>query len=212
MTDPNQQDPLLEWNRLNKENAEQSFVSALFQSMSETSPLIEKFSMWLLAGTGATAALLITQISSVLPFLSVKGFKLCLIVLVASALAGFISKYFGLRCEIQNNVQTKLLELVTPVLDKHGEDKDKIQEYAEERGIVLQTDIDFANIMNEFSKPFPFWVKWLIARKVQSTAGNRQAGFHVAVKAYTQQIRWAFFQAILFIAFIGVAAWYANAI
>ena len=87
MTDSKSDDPLLEWNRLNKENAEHGFVSALFQSMSETSPLVEKFSMWLLAGSGATAALLITQIKSILPYLSEQGFKVCLVVLVVSAIS-----------------------------------------------------------------------------------------------------------------------------
>jgi len=212
VTDSKSDDPLLEWNRLNKENAEHGFVSALFQSMSETSPLVEKFSMWLLAGSGATAALLITQIKSILPYLSEQGFKVCLVVLVVSAISGFIAKYYSLRCEIQNKVQSKLMELVKPVLDKHEQDEDKIQEHAEQRGIALKTDMNFSNIMDEFSRPFPFWVKWLIARKVEKTSGDRQVGFHIAVKAYMSQIRWSFFQAILFLVFILTAAWYANAI
>ena len=58
-------DPLFEWNRLNKENAEQEFASAFF-GMTSTSPLADKFSMWLFAGTGATSALLITQISTII--------------------------------------------------------------------------------------------------------------------------------------------------
>lgn len=212
MTDSNNDDPLLNWNRLNKENAEQGFVSALFQSMSETSPLVEKFSMWLLAGTGATAALLITQIKSVLPYLSEPGFKMCLICLVISAVFGFVAKYYALRCEIQNSVQSKLMVLVTPVLEKHESDEDKIQSLAKKRGIELQTEIDITNIMNEFSRPFPTWVRWLIARNVKKTEGDRQAGFHVAIRAYMSQIRWTFFQVILFLAFILVAAWYASAI
>jgi hypothetical protein len=212
VTDSNPEDPLLKWNRLNKENAEHGFVSGLFQSMSETSPVLEKFSMWLLAGTGATAALLITQIESILPYLSEKGFKTCLIVIVLSAIAGFVAKYYALRCEIQNRIQSKLMELVKPALEKHEEDEETIQEHAEQRGIELQTDIDFSVIMNEFSRPFPFWVKWLIARNVEKSAGDRQVGFHIAVKAYMSQIRWTFLQAVLFVAFILTAAWYANAI
>lgn len=212
MSNSNSDGPLLEWNRLNKENAEHGFVSALFQSMSESSPLVEKFSMWLLAGTGATSALLITQIESVLPYLSAQGFKSCLVVLVLSAIAGFVAKYFSLRCEIQNKVQSKLAKLLVPVLKKHEEDENRIQEYAEQREITLQTDMEFLNIMNEFAKPFPFWVRWLIARKVQRLAGNRQAGFHMAVQAYISQIRWTFFQVVLFLVFILAAALYANSI
>jgi hypothetical protein len=205
-------DPLVEWNRLNKENAEHGFVSALYQSMTETSPLVDKFSLWLLAGTGATGALLITQIKSVLPFLTQQGFKVCLVILVTSAVIGFIAKYFSLRCEIQSNVQSKFTQLVKPVLDKHEQDEDAIQEYAEQRGIELQTEIDLASIMKEFSRPFPFWVKWLISRKIDKTSGDRQAGFHIAVKAYMSQLRWTLLQAVLFLVFMLTAAWYANAI
>jgi hypothetical protein len=212
VSNPSSDDPLVEWNRLNKENAEHGFVSALYQSMTETSPLVDKFSLWLLAGTGATGALLITQIKSVLPFLTQQGFKVCLVILVTSAVIGFVAKYFSLRCEIQSNVQSKFTELVKPVLDKHEKDEDTIQEYAEQRGIELQTDIDLASIMKEFSRPFPFWVKWLISRKIDKTSGDRQAGFHIAVKAYTSQLRWTLLQAVLFLVFMLTAAWYANAI
>ncbi|MFG6158190.1 hypothetical protein ACGTNG_05240 [Halomonas sp. 1390] len=212
MTDSNPDDPLMEWNRLNRENAEHGFVSALFQSMSETSPLVDKFSVWLLAGTGATSALLVTQVESILPHLSEQGFKACLVVIVASAISGFVAKYYSLRCEIQNKIQSKVMELAKPVLDKHKENEDEIEECAEQRGIALQTDIDFSRIIVEFGRPFPFWVKWLIARKIKKTSGDRQAGFHVAVKAYMSQIRWTFFQAVLFLVFILTAAWYANAI
>lgn len=212
MSNPSSDDPLVEWNRLNKENAEHGFVSALYQSMTETSPLVDKFSLWLLAGTGATGGLLITQIKSVLPFLTQQGFKVCLVILVTSAVIGFVAKYFSLRCEIQSNVQSKFTELVKPVLDKHEKDEDTIQEYAEQRGIELQTDIDLASIMKEFSRPFPFWVKWLISRKIDKTSGDRQAGFHIAVKAYTSQLRWTLLQAVLFLVFMLTAAWYANAI
>jgi transcription termination factor NusB len=212
VSNPSSDDPLVEWNRLNKENAEHGFVSALYQSMTETSPLVDKFSLWLLAGTGATGTLLITQIKSVLPFLTQQGFKVCLVILVTSAVIGFVAKYFSLRCEIQSNVQSKFTELVKPVLDKHEKDEDTIQEYAEQRGIELQTDIDLASIMKEFSRPFPFWVKWLISRKIDKTSGDRQAGFHIAVKAYTSQLRWTLLQAVLFLVFMLTAAWYANAI
>jgi hypothetical protein len=36
-------DPLLEWNRINNENLEQDFVSEMFINISNTSPLIDKF-------------------------------------------------------------------------------------------------------------------------------------------------------------------------
>lgn len=212
MTDEDKKDPLIEWNRLNKENAEHGFVSSLYQSMSETTTTVDKFSMWLLAGTGATGALLITQIESVLPHLSQNGFKVCMGLLVISALCGFIAKFKSLRCEIQSTMQKRLTELAAPIFEKHEKEEEEIVKHADKRGIQLETEIEFSKIITEYSRPFPWWVKWLIARKVEKTAGDRQAGFHIAVKAYTSQLRWTFFQAILFIVFMATGAWYAGAI
>ncbi len=205
-------DLLIEWNQINKDNAEQGFVSAAFQSMTETSSLIGKFSTQLLAGTGATGALFITQVNSILPFLSSQGFKVCLVILVISAIFGFIAKYHSLNCEIQNNMQSKLRMLIKPVLEKHEKDEADIQEYAIQEGIELETDINLFKIMTEFVKPFPFWVKWLVVRRAVKTPVDRQAGFHVAVKSYVSQTHWTFLQTCAFIAFMLSATWYANAI
>lgn len=212
MRNSKQTDPLLEWNRLNKENAEQAFVSALFKSAAHTSPVVDKFSMWLLTGTGASGALLISQIGAVLPHLTITGFKLCLVFLVFSAILGFLAKYKSLQCQIQNEVEAKLTELIAAILAKHEEDETKIQGYAKQRGVALETDIDFSNIITEFAKPFPFWVKWLIQRQARKTQGNRQAGYHIAIKAYFRQLRFTFWQAVSFLAFLCAGAWYASGI
>jgi len=202
MNTSEQKDPLIEWNRLNKENAEQGFVSSIYQSMAETTTIVDKFSLWLLAGTGATGALFMTQVKSILPFLSLKGFRVSIILLVISAIFGFIAKYFSLKCEIQNNTQTKMNELLKPILDKYSQEESKIKESAKLRGLQLQSELDLASIMTEFARPFPWWVKWLISRKISKVEGDRQAGFHIAIKAYISQIRCVFLQASIFLCFL----------
>jgi len=209
---PSPDDPLLEWNRLNIENAEQDFVSAIYLSMAETTTAVDKFSLWLLAGTGASGALLITQIKSVLPHLSPNGFRVCLGLLALSAVFGFIAKYKAIRCEIQVQVISRLKALVEPVFAKHGGDEEKIQEFASQRGIELQTEITFANVISEFSKPFPGWLKWVMARRFKKIGMDRQAGYHIAIKAYLGQLRFTFLQGCLFLGFLIAGAWYARAI
>ena len=212
MSNSEKDDPLLEWNRLNKDNAEQSFVSAMYLSISETTSKIDSFSIWLLAGTGATSALLITQIGSILPYLSERGFKLSLTFLVLSAISAFIAKYKALRCEIQLHLQKELAARLDPIFSKHDEDEKQIQEYAQQRGIVLQTEIEMSKVIEEFSRPFPKWVRWLIKRQISKTGEDRQAGYHIAVVAYMSQLRWSFIQAIAFMAFILTSGWYASAL
>ena len=205
-------DPLFEWNRLNVANTEQAFASALYQCVSETTSAIDKFSMWLLAGTGASGALLISQIDSVLPFLTTAGFKTCLGLLVVSAIFGFASKYKALRCEMQLHMQQRLQCLLDPVFHKHGNDEKTIQEYASQRGVTLETEIRFSNVIAEFAKPFPWWAKRLISWHVKKNEGDVQASHRMAFKAYMGQIRWAFCQAVSFLSFMAAGIWYGSAI
>ncbi len=212
MSDTPDTDPLEEWNRINKENAEQGFASALYSSLTHTSPIIDRFSLWLLAGSGASGALLIAQIENVLPYLTAKGFKVCMFFLIVSAILGFLAKYKALRCQIQVEMQSKLLELLAPIFAEHEQAEEQIQQYAEQRGMELDTELSFGKVVEEFSKPFPRWVKWLIKRQVSKNKGGRQAGHHIAIKAYVGQLRFTFWQAVMFIAFLSAGAWYAQAI
>lgn len=207
-----EKDPLHEWNRLNKENLEQGFVSEMFINMSITSPLADKFSIWLFAGTGATGALLITQLQNIIPSLSLSGFRVCMFMLITSAICAFVAKYWALRCQIQTSFMQNLTEKLDALFEKHEKDEDEIKQLAKERGIEIDTEIEFNNIINEFIKPFPFWVKWLVTRKTREEAQNRQSGYHVAVKAYYWQLNFTFLQSVFFILFLCSGAWYASSL
>jgi hypothetical protein len=205
-------DPLLEWNRINNENLEQDFVSEMFINISNTSPLIDKFSIWLFAGTGVTGTLLISQIQGVIQGLSITGFKACMFMLIASAISAFVAKYWALRCQIQTDITQKLKNHMKGLFDEHEKNADEILEIAEKRGIELETEIQFENIINEFKKPFPFWTQWLMSRSVNKIKNNRQAGYHVAIKAYFWQLNFTLIQSLLFIAFLFFGGFYASSL
>ena len=212
MSDPKPNDPLLEWNRLYIENTEQAFASALYQSTSENTESLDKFSTWLLAGTGAIGALLITQIRSVIPFLTATGFRLCLWILTASAISGFLAKYKALRCALQLHLQKRITELMNPVFQKHAADEERIKDYATKRQVEMETEINLQNVFQEFLKPLPWWIKIFTAWKTKKMENDRQAGHRMAFMAYLRQVRWVFLQSLLFLAFMFVAAWYARSI
>jgi len=152
-------DPIIVWNDLTKENVKQEIVSAMYLSMSKSTTIIDKFSLWLLAGTGATGALLITQVSSVLPYLSLEGFQVCIYILVASALFGFFAKYRSIQCEIQvENLQYQQDNIV-PIFNNHANTEKEISKLAPQAGVQVETGLDVLEIMHEFLKPFPSWIK-----------------------------------------------------
>ena len=73
--------------------AENSTIILMMSSAIATSPIIDKFSTWLLAGCGATAALMITNMNAIIPLIGDLEFKLSIYLLIASALAGLLQKY-----------------------------------------------------------------------------------------------------------------------
>ena len=212
MTEVPLDDPLLEWNRLNKQNAEQDLASVMFASMISTSPIVDRFSVWLLAGTGATTALLITNVKNILPFLSESGFKVCGALLVLSGLFGFMAKYKAILCQIAYENDVAVRKTMLPILQKHEHDEEQIATHAEQRGINLDTELDMGKVLEEFGKPFPSWVRWLINRYLKKHKGNRQVGYIKPVKSYYWQCNFTVLQALSFVAFVVAGVLYANPI
>ena len=203
-------DPLLEWNRLNKENAENALTSAMFSSLVATSPIIDQFSVWLLAGTGATAALLVANADKLVPFLGDFGFRICGAVLVVSAICGLISKARAVQCQIGIENEQRVRELMRPILDKHAHDEEKILEFAEARGVPVETELDMGRVITEFAKPFPKWVGCLLGRHLAKHSGNPQIGYLLPIRFYMSQSFFAFLQVFFFLGFICAALLFAQ--
>ena len=202
--------PLLEWNRLNKETAEHGVVKAMFNSMVNTNPIIDKFSMWLFAGTGATGALLITQIDSVIYNMSLYGFKSCMFMLIVSSIFAFIAKFFSLHCQIGNEAIPALLEKAEHIAKNYKENKKNIEERAKEQGIELETNISMDNIMKEYIRPFPIWTRWMINHSFRKAKDVPLLAYHSMIRAYNYQSIFTFLQALMFIGFMYFGWYYAG--
>jgi len=88
------------WAEINKKNAEIGFTEGLFTGALASSSIIDKFSTWLLAGTGATAALMIANLDKLSPVLGGETFRQSIYLLLVSALFGFLAKYKSIHCQI----------------------------------------------------------------------------------------------------------------
>jgi hypothetical protein len=205
-------DSLNDWAHLTKTNAEDALASAMFAGLLSTSPIVDTFSVWLLAGTGATAALMVANADKVIPFLGQGGFKISGAALAASALFGVLSKARAVQCQIGYRNQEKIAELMGPILDKHFAHEEKIVELASTRGISLTTAVDLQRVMSEFAKYFPKWVRWLLSRHLKKHSKDPQIGYRLPIKYYMSQCQFAFLQALCFIAFFCAALVYAQAV
>ncbi len=204
-----EESPLQKWNRLNKENAEHSIVSVMFASVVSKSPEIDKFSTWLLVGTGGTATLLISNIKDIQNALSPLGFKIGLSLLVASGLMGILARCVNVFFQAGGDQQSKLIEQIQPFLDKHAEDEKKILELAKAQELTLETKIEVDRILKEYMKPFPSWTRWMFFLFVRKQKDNTQVGHLLPVKAFIWQTNLAFLQALLFISFFIAALYFA---
>ncbi|MCG7983493.1 MAG: hypothetical protein JAY90_12200 [Candidatus Thiodiazotropha lotti] len=198
------------WNKLNKERAEQEMVSVLFRGFVETAPMIGSYSTWLLVGTGTVSAFMVTQIDSIIPYLSVLGYKLCLFSLAVSATFGFLSKERALRCDQQLKSISTVSSDLPPVFEKHEKEEAEIIERAEQLGIKLDTDINIEKVFTEAYKPFPFWIKWKMKRAAKEGLSNRQAHYHILISSYLKLMWSVSFQIVFFLLFIVTASIFAG--
>lgn len=212
MADHPSSDPLFEWNRLNKENAENAIASLMLRNLVSATHVFESYCTWLLAGTGATAALFVANVESVLPYLSAAGFKWCGLLLVTSGVCGIVSKYLSLQCQFSDLSNARLQPALQSIFDRFNVDSDKIEAQASARGVTLDTELDMGRVITKYARSFPRWVAWLLSRHLRKHAGNPQIGEVLPIKFFIWQGVFLFLQIVLFLFAIGVAVVFAQAV
>ena len=212
MTDDPRTEPLREWNRLARQNAENAIVSSMFEAGFKASEPIETFSTWLLVGTAAVASFFVTNADKLVPFIKNAGFLTCGGFLCFSCLLGLLSRVFALRCKIQITAGAAVRKTFAEHLAKHQEEEKKIKESAGVWGITLETGIRIERVLSEFLAPLPRWVAWLVARQLKKHANNPQVGYLPVIKGLQWQGLFAALQALSFLAFLVAGFIFAAAI
>ena len=205
-------DPLREWNRLARQNAENAIVSSMFEAGFKASEPLETFSTWLLVGAAAVASFLITNADKLVPFIGRPGYLTCGALLTFSCLFGLASRILALRCKIQIETGAAVRRTFAEHLLKHQEEERKIKESADVWGVSLETGIRLDRVLSEFLAALPRWVAWLVNRQLKKHAGNPQGGYLPVVKGMQWQGSFAALQALLFLAFLFAGFIFAAAI
>ncbi len=195
-------DPLLEWNRLHIENTENAILESLVESISGSVIILDRFSDWVSILTGATFVILISNIQSILPYLSVNGFKFSALMLVISAILGIASKYFSMLCQINIESTKSTKDAVISLLEKHSIDEEKIINAAEEQGIQLKTDIDFPKVADRFYRLFPKCTYWFFIRKNKKIMESLDSRLKLSTDNFFWFSMLPVFQAIFYVFFI----------
>lgn len=212
MSDDPRTEPLKEWNRLARENTENSIVSSMFEAAAKSSEPMEQFSSWLLVGTATIASFLIANSNKLLPLISKEGFLICGAFLSLSCVFGFFSKIYALRCKIGIEVGSAIRKTFIEHLEKYEEEAAKIKEGASLWGINLETGIRMERVLSEFYKSQPKIVVWFAMRLLKKHEGNPQVGHLPLMAMLNKQGLFSFVQALLFLGFLISGFTYAATI
>ncbi len=201
ISDPNTE-PLREWNRLARENAENAIVSSMFEATSQTSEPVETFTTWLLVAAAAVASFLITNADKLVPLVRKEGFIVCGGFLCLSCIFGLLSKMYALRCNIGIKVNASIKSTFSEHLSNYKKEEENIKKGAEFWGISLETGIRPDRVLAEFYKPFPRLVAWLAMRHLKKNASNPQISYLLLIKSLNKQSLFVFLQTISFLGFL----------
>ena len=202
-------DHLAEWNRLNIQNAENGMVSVIFENIIESTRFFDSYSTWLTVGTGAAAALLLTNVGSILPYLTAAGFKLSGVLLVLSLLFGVLSKFFAIQCQIADAQSEAKTNRVGNVLKPFYEQVEQIEEAAKVQGRQLATDLSVERILTTFFKPFPKLIRWFFLKRLIKGASNPHVGYLIPLRFFRYQCTSMLLQLVFL--FAGAAAAFLHA-
>lgn len=201
MNDP-RTEPLREWNRLARENAENVIVGSMFEAVSLAREPIETFSTWLLVGTAAFGSFLITNADKILPLIKQTGFLVCGAFICLSCIFGLLSKMYALICKINSDVSSAVKKTFFEQLEKHKEEEKKITEGAEFWGITLESGVRLERIISEFYTPYPKIVVWLVSRQLKKYDGNPQINGILQVKNMNKLGMFGFLQSLSALCFL----------
>lgn len=148
-------DNLTELAKITKKEAESKLIKMLFREILKTSPILDKFSTWLLIGTGTTASLMIANLEKILPIIGRVNFKDSIYFLVISILLGALAKIKFFNCQIALTINENLENQMVTILEEHDNKKEEIKKFDKNSNLKIDINIDIANVIQEFLKAFP---------------------------------------------------------
>lgn len=204
-------DHLAEWNRLNIQNAENGMVSVIFENIIESTRFFDTYSTWLTVGTGAAAALLLTNVGTILPYLTAAGFKISGVLLILSLLFGVLSKFFAIQCQVADAQSESKTNRIGNILKPFYEQVEKIEEAANVQGRQLVTELSMERVLTTFFKPFPRLMRWFLLKRMIKASSNPHVGYLIPLRFFRYQCTSMLFQLVFLFAGAGAAFLHAQA-
>lgn len=205
--EPERREAFENWERLIDSNFHNAMLESASYGIISTHEVFDKFSTWLLVGTGATAALMIVNIDKIIPFVDALGMRWGIILLIASALAGFTSKVFSIQAAIAQMSVDKSKDAMMQKAAEYQAALDKFDEIADKAGYKRGEGASMEFFTRDFINLFPFgFLRRRVAAIVQSDAKNKSAGNFRAVHAVVYQSIAVLLQVVSYLSFLLIIA------
>ncbi|MGA4563643.1 hypothetical protein ACK6TZ_01515 [Enterobacter hormaechei] len=192
------------------QNLRNSLIDSASLATIETTSILDKFSMWLLVGVGATATLMIANIDKVLPFITPLGFKISVFLLAISSIAGFASKYFALVVCSSATVTVRMTELIQSKIKEYAENCKIRDEIGRDVGYVSDIELSIDSFTEQYVSLFPFQGLRNKVKKGMNFYSENRSGNRAAVHGVVFQGIALFVQALSYIAFLIVITYFIN--
>lgn len=192
-----------ELEKIAHQNFHRKFLDSLSLATIKTNEIFDRFCKWLLLGTGATATLIIVNIHNVIQHVDKFGLQIAILLLIVSALMGFLSQYFNVIIL----VMVKIAECSTETLV--AQYKEYQQQMAKFAAVETLADYernfspDFGKIMDDYINLFPSaFLKSRLRKVMESAEKNKNGGNPMVVGTVVYQFCTVLLQALFYLLFL----------
>ena len=190
------------WIATEQDLGNKRFYKLLVGAVLNSSARIDKLSSWLLAISGASLALTISQLKSVSEFIDIGTLKILIIlVLIPSVLAGFAQKFLAYLVAIHLDVTEGMDEKIQKLLNDYSEKEDLMEKRLADMEIDVNTDIDIQSGLQRFQQIIPWWMRTFRKGFLDKHVQDELLSYDQAAKKLFRQSTFLGFQILLLLAF-----------
>lgn len=161
------------WKEIVDANAFADSVAAFAESTASVSPLIDKVSTWVAAGTATVAGLAITNIDKMSTAYNTCEVKWLFSCIAVSMIFALIQKYLSLVCAGSLQVSSAIKNSLPMVLETFDEHETKIKEMSDTHNLDIKAEYDFSKVLQTYLGLFPKWSQLFLKSKFNKTIADR---------------------------------------
>lgn len=190
-----------------RRNTAREMAKIGFDAVLSASPVVDRSASWLLVGVGATATLLIGNLSDTSEMIGVGAVKACLIILLIAALLGVAEKAVATMVQTQAHIDQQMQAAMPALLERHNEKEQEVDSLAQNPDARPNTDVDIDFFLSQISDVVPWYYKRKFRTQIQEHMKDPLYGKKRAGRMYNRQVIYAVGELGMAIVVVMVVAW-----